>query len=174
MCAADRDSDRCTAPEATTDLPFGIWDVGEEPTTPEILQVDLEPAVGAARRARELVDEGCTRWQLPDLAGSASLAVTEMVNNVIAHAHTAMSVRVTRHGCALHLAVRDYSHRLPVFRGMVPPTSTGGRGLLLIDAVARCWGTIGLTDGKVVWAALLTEEEAAAEPTERDSSPSRQ
>ena len=35
-----------------------------------------------------------------------------------------------------------------------PPCAYGGRGLLLIDAVASRWGNLALDDGKVVWALL--------------------
>jgi hypothetical protein len=36
----------------------------------------------------------------------------------------------------------------------VSPTAQGGRGMLLIDAVASRWGSLPLADGKVVWALL--------------------
>ncbi|WP_344143260.1 ATP-binding protein [Polymorphospora rubra] len=123
------------------------------------LRADLEPIVGAARRARDLVTEGCGRWDLPAVAGSACIAATEMVNNVVAHAHTSMTVRLAARGGALHLSVRDWSRALPSFGGPVAPSSTGGRGLLLIDTVARRWGTTPLDDGKVVWAVLHPDDE---------------
>lgn len=123
------------------------------------LSADLEPVVGAARRARELVTDGCSRWDLPALAGSACIAVTEMVNNVVAHARTPMTARIGLREGLLHVAVRDYSPRAPSYGGPVPPTSPGGRGLLLIHTVARRWGTSLLDDGKVVWAVLHPEDE---------------
>jgi hypothetical protein len=120
---------------------------------------EMEPAVGAARRARELVTEGCARWERPELAGSACIVVTEMVNNVVAHAQTPMTVSVALRGADMLIAVRDYSTAEPQFAGMVPPTSYGGRGLLLIDTVAGRWGSTPLPDGKAVWAVLTTEDE---------------
>lgn len=128
----------------------------------EALSVWLEPVVGAARRARELVTEGCARWDVPELAGSACIAVTELVNNVVAHARTPMGVWLGLRGGALHAAVRDYSPQLPSWSGLVPTTSSGGRGLLLIDTVARRWGTTTLPDGKVVWSVLYPEDEPLA------------
>ncbi|MFB6395532.1 ATP-binding protein [Polymorphospora lycopeni] len=123
------------------------------------LRDDLEPVVGAARRVRDLVTEGCGRWDLPEVAGSACIAATEMVNNVVAHAHTPMTIRLAARDGALHLSVRDWSTVLPRFGGPVAPSSTGGRGLLLIDTVARRWGTTALDDGKVVWAMLHPDDE---------------
>lgn len=127
---------------------------------PPVLGVDLDPVVGAARQARELVTDGCARWDLPELAGPACIAVTEMVNNVVAHARTPMAVRIALGNGALHAAVRDYSRRLPTFRGLVSPDSAGGRGLLLIDSLARRWGTTALDDGKIVWAVFYPEDES--------------
>ncbi|WP_239542853.1 ATP-binding protein [Micromonospora terminaliae] len=124
-----------------------------------VLTADLPPVVAAAREARALVADGCARWGVPELAEPASIAVTEMVNNVVAHAGTPMTVRVAPRDSTLHLAVRDHSGRRPAYAGLAPVTSTGGRGLLLIDTVARRWGSTPLPDGKVVWCVLHAEDE---------------
>jgi anti-anti-sigma regulatory factor len=128
------------------------------------LRLDLEPVVGAARQARELVTEACARWSLPGLAGPASIVVTEMVNNVVAHAHTPMTVLLALQGHTMTVAVRDHSATVPRFTGPVAPTSYGGRGLLLIDSVAERWGSLAVGDGKVVWA-VLQDEDDAPEPS---------
>ncbi|MET8043537.1 ATP-binding protein [Micromonospora sp. NPDC005215] len=126
-----------------------------------VLTVDLAPAVGAARQARDLVTTGCQRWGMSMLIDPANIAITEMVNNVVAHARTPMTVRLAPRDGTLHLAVRDYSARRPTFAGLSPPNRVGGRGLLLIDTVARRWGSSALPDGKVVWCVLHPEDEAA-------------
>ncbi|SCL39681.1 Histidine kinase-like ATPase domain-containing protein [Micromonospora rhizosphaerae] len=126
-----------------------------------VLNAELTPAVGAAREARALITDGCTRWEVPELAEPACIAVTEMVNNVVAHAQTPMTVRVAPGDSSLHLAVRDRSPRQPAFAGLAPLTSAGGRGLLLIDTVSRRWGSTPVPDGKVVWCVLDPEDEAA-------------
>ncbi|RZU50066.1 hypothetical protein EV385_1828 [Krasilnikovia cinnamomea] len=128
------------------------------PTPGRRLSLDLEPVVGAARRARELVTEACARWELPQLAGAGSIVVTELANNVVAHAGTPLTVVLTRYADTMAVAVRDHSAGQPRFAGPVAPTAYGGRGLLLIDAVTRGWGTLPLSDGKVVWAILAAEE----------------
>ena len=148
----------------TTGLP--VWpsraaafaDLGE-PDTAQHLSLDLEPAPGAARRSRELVTEACARWDLPGLAGPACIVITEMVNNVVVHARTSMTVLLALHGDAMAVAVRDHSAAMPQFTGPVAPTSCGGRGLLLIDSVAERWGSLRLDGGKVVWAMLQREDE---------------
>jgi hypothetical protein len=126
-----------------------------------VLTVDLEPAVGAARQARELVTTGCERWGMAVLADPACIAITEMVNNVVAHARTPMTVRLApAEDDTLHLAVRDHSPRQPTFAGISPPNRAGGRGLLLIDTVTRRWGSSAVPDGKVVWCVLHPDDEA--------------
>ncbi|MEU8218486.1 ATP-binding protein [Micromonospora taraxaci] len=126
-----------------------------------VLTADLAPAVGAARQARELVTAGCRRWGVPTLIDPACIAITEMVNNVVAHARTPMTVRLAPQDSTLHLAVRDHSSHLPTFAGLSPPDRAGGRGLLLIDTVARRWGSSPVGDGKVVWCVLHPDDEVA-------------
>ncbi|WP_410811790.1 ATP-binding protein [Micromonospora sp. 067-2] len=127
-----------------------------------VLTADLAPTVGAARQARELVTVGCRRWGMSALAEPACIAVTEMVNNVVAHARTPMTVRVAPQDDTLHLAVRDHSTHRPTFAGLAPLNRAGGRGLLLIDTVSRRWGSSPVPDGKVVWCVLYPEDEADA------------
>jgi anti-anti-sigma regulatory factor len=127
--------------------------LGAPETSGRVREV-LQPVVGAARRARELVTESSRRWELPEVAEAACIVVTELVNNVVAHARTPMTLLLARHEGSMSVAVRDKSSARPRFTGPVAPTSYGGRGLLLIDSVARRWGNLGLTDGKVVWALL--------------------
>jgi anti-anti-sigma regulatory factor len=154
-------------PWHTTGLP--VWrnsadafaDLGE-PEPPDQLSLELDPAIGAARRSRELVTEACARWDLPGLAGPACIVVTEMVNNVVAHARTPMIVLLAMRRDAMAVAVRDRSTTVPRFTGPVPATSYGGRGLLLIDSVADRWGSLALESGKVVWALLEHTDERPA------------
>ncbi|MEU8169051.1 ATP-binding protein [Micromonospora sp. NPDC049004] len=126
-----------------------------------VLTAELPPTPESARQARELVATGCVRWGMPALTEPAQIAVTEMVNNVVTHARTPMSVRLAPQDDTLHLAVRDHSSRRPTFEGLSPPNRVGGRGLLLIDTVARRWGTSMVPDGKVVWCVLHPDDEAA-------------
>lgn len=128
---------------------------------PEPIDAELTPVVEAAREARVLVTGVCVRWGLPELIEPACIAVTEMVNNVVAHAVTPMTLRLAPRGGALHVAVRDRSTGRPAYGGPAPVDSVGGRGLLLIDTVARRWGSTALPDGKVVWCVLHAEDEMA-------------
>jgi hypothetical protein len=124
--------------------------------------LELEPQLGAARRTREMITEACGGWDRPELAGPACIVATEMVNNVVAHAKTPMTVLLAAHGSGMSVAVRDRSAVIPTYTGgPVAPTAYGGRGMLLIDSVARRWGSLVVSDGKVVWALLAGEDEQA-------------
>ena len=136
--------------------PPAAFDSLGDPNRDDRLTLALEPAVGAARRSREAITEACDRWDRSDLAGSACIVVTEMVNNVVAHAQTSMVVLVAVRNGGLAVAVRDESSRLPSFTGAPAPTAYGGRGMLLIDTMATRWGSLALPHGKVVWALLGT------------------
>jgi anti-anti-sigma regulatory factor len=156
----------------STGLP--VWpDLGDAlaelgaPETDQRLRLAMEPFMGTARRARELVTEACVRWDCPELAGAGCIVVTEMVNNVITHARTEMVVLLGHHGDTMSVAVRDHSATVPRFHGRpASPTSYGGRGLLLIDSVSNRWGHFGLADGKVVWAVVQDDKETL-EPAHR-------
>jgi hypothetical protein len=132
------------------------------------LSVTLEPQLGAARRTRELINDACDRWNRSELAGPACIVATEMVNNVVAHAHTPMTILLAAHDAGLSVAVRDHSAVIPRYTGgPVSPTAYGGRGMLLIDSVAGRWGSLPLTDGKVVWALLTAENAPSAVDDQR-------
>lgn len=113
---------------------------------------DLLPIAGSTRHARDVVTDACVRWDLPDLVAPASLIATELVGNVIDHAHTLMTLRLTLRPRQLTIAVRDGSRRRPP--GPQPPESTNGRGLVLVASLASSWGCIPSEDGKVMWATL--------------------
>ncbi|SCF24031.1 anti-anti-sigma factor [Micromonospora viridifaciens] len=73
------------------------------------LRARLEPVADACRRARELVADACGRWNIPELAGPASLVLTELVGNVVRHARTPMQVTLTLRRPYLRVAVMDGS-----------------------------------------------------------------
>jgi anti-sigma regulatory factor (Ser/Thr protein kinase) len=111
--------------------------------------------VFAARHARELVTDACARWNVPALVGPGCIVVTELANNAVVHARTPMEIILSVRGRQLNVAVRDRSSAPPEIRGPAVPASPGGRGLMMVDAVAQRWGWTPADDGKVVWAALV-------------------
>jgi anti-sigma regulatory factor (Ser/Thr protein kinase)/anti-anti-sigma regulatory factor len=126
--------------------------VGTGAPTPMLVE-DMLPIAGAARSARNLVTEACVRWKMPALVPDASIVVSELVANAVLHAGTIFTVRISLRPRYVHIAVRDGSMMVPV----IPPKDQrveGGRGLLLVMALAAAWGHLQTPDGKVVWATL--------------------
>jgi anti-anti-sigma regulatory factor/anti-sigma regulatory factor (Ser/Thr protein kinase) len=117
----------------------------------------LAPIRTAAAAARAFVREVLDYWQLAlrdnTLVDRAVLVVSELVTNAVLHARTELRLRLELRGDLLHLAVRDGNPRMLVI--MPGPEAEGGRGLWLVDQLARAWGVNRHPDGgKVVWCTL--------------------
>jgi hypothetical protein len=118
---------------------------------------DLLPVSGATRHARDVATDACLRWGLPHLIGPASLVASELVSNVIDHAGTLMTLRLTRRERYVHIAVQDGSPKEPRLSTPADPSVPGGRGLQLVSSMAVHWGSLPSRDGKIVWATLAAE-----------------
>jgi anti-anti-sigma factor len=118
----------------------------------------LAPTATAAAAARLYVRDLLGYWQpaLPDSAvlERAVLVTNELVTNAVVHARTDLRLRLELRGDWLHIAVRDGSPR--VLRMVsANPEAEGGRGLRLVEQLARAWGVHPHPDGgKVVWCTL--------------------
>ncbi|GGY19677.1 ATP-binding protein [Streptomyces djakartensis] len=113
-------------------------------------------SVGMARR---LVRVALAAWSLNDLADDGVLIVSELVSNTVQHARCrSIRVTITRpEPVRVRIGVVDRSKRLP--EPQVPRKGDeSGRGLVLVGALAKCWGTDQLPWGKRVWAELHEEE----------------
>jgi hypothetical protein len=130
--------------------------IRESPGPPTITD-ELLPVSGAARHGRNMVTDACLRWQLADLIAPGSLIIGELIANVIDHAHTMMTVRLSLRNRYFLIAVRDGSTIEPAPAVQLPdPSVMAGRGLFLINATAHSWGSLPALGGKVVWASLAT------------------
>lgn len=115
----------------------------------------LEPTVDAPREARDLATGACRSWGVPEAAAAAEVVASELVTNVVRHAGTPMELRLTLQQRQLRVSVRDGSERL-AHRCAPTESDNHGRGLLIVESVARSWGNVPLSGGKVVWALLRT------------------
>ena len=79
-----------------------------------------------------------------------TLVANELLANAIVHAHSAPLLSLEADGADLLLRVADASTDLPVARPSTTDAS-GGRGLILVDALADRWGIDASDSGKVVW-----------------------
>jgi anti-anti-sigma regulatory factor/anti-sigma regulatory factor (Ser/Thr protein kinase) len=123
----------------------------------EELLLASSPTAPAA--ARVFVRQTCRDWELapPDatVAERAVLLANELVTNAVVHARTELRLRLELRGDRLHIAVRDGSPRLARLVTAPDPQAQGGRGLWLIEQLARSWGVNRHPEGgKVVWCTL--------------------
>jgi anti-sigma regulatory factor (Ser/Thr protein kinase) len=120
---------------------------------PPRIRARLRPVPDACRQVRQLVNQACTTWQRGDAGATAALIATELVANVVRHAHTTMEFTMALRDGRMCLAVRDGSRRLP--RPAEPTLrDSGGRGLRLVRDLTESWGVLPVSDGKVVWTHL--------------------
>lgn len=117
-------------------------------------QVRLGSGAVASRNARRFLIRCCLDWGLNQQLASGPLVVSELVTNAIQHANTDIDVVLATHDGRLRVGVRDRSPAPPVTRH-APPDATGGRGLRVVEALARASGAWPTVDGgKFVWAVL--------------------
>ncbi|MFF8910837.1 SpoIIE family protein phosphatase [Streptomyces olivaceoviridis] len=109
----------------------------------------LEPEDSAPGQARRLARRALARWGLEDLTDSVELLVSEVVTNAVRYASRPVTLRLLRTD-VLRCEVGDDVPQLPRLR-QARATDEGGRGLYLVNRLARRWGATRLSTGKVVW-----------------------
>ncbi|KOX21302.1 serine/threonine protein phosphatase [Streptomyces sp. NRRL F-6491] len=114
----------------------------------------LDPEDAAPGRARRLARRALARWDLEDLTDSVELLISEVVTNAVRYAERPVTLRLLRTD-VLRCEVGDDSPQLPRQR-RARDTDEGGRGLFLVNRLARRWGATRLSGGKVVWFELAT------------------
>ena len=122
------------------------------------LELDADPR--AAGMARRFLRDHLTEWGVDEaITDTAQLCLSELVNNVIMHAHATSEL-------ALHLDDSELSVVLKDRGGAQPPVDTptrpsslmtedelivAGRGLVLVDALVDRWGTERNEVGTTAW-----------------------
>lgn len=114
----------------------------------------LRPHPESARRARELVADALCSHLDPETVHYAAVVVSELVTNAVIHAHTTVTVGLQLlPGGGARIEVGDASNWPPTPRSATAD-EPGGRGLILVEALAKNWGVSPTTEGKIVWAEL--------------------
>jgi anti-sigma regulatory factor (Ser/Thr protein kinase) len=113
------------------------------------------PVSSGVKSARDWTREHLAQlgWDrtAPDLMDSVVLTVSELVTNAHIHARSDAQLILTWDEECLHVTVHDASPQVPEPRPAAEG-ATGGRGLLLIDALADEWQTYRCPRGKDVTA----------------------
>lgn len=110
----------------------------------------------SASTARDFVRLHLGAHDLAFLFDDMQLVVSELAANAVEHAGTPFTVNLSGDGASVLLTVHDGSSSAPV---QLPPgrTSTGGRGMAIVDRLSDDWG-VDHDDAaeKSVWASFLT------------------
>lgn len=99
-------------------------------------------------------------WHAVHMIEDILVVITELVQNVSQHTGSGGELRMTRQADAVLIEVFDSSPDLPRL-GSADPLRVGGRGLLIVAAMARAWGAGPAPDGglgKVVWAQIALDQ----------------
>lgn len=126
----------------------------------EHAEIELSAQPANLRLARAFAVRQSDRWLLGDASWAVALAVAELTTNAVVHAMTPFSLELIKSEDEIQVRVRDGSDRLPTLaRGGADDDR--GRGLRIVQAIARSWGVVTLDSGKVVWCRLATDGSSA-------------
>jgi anti-sigma regulatory factor (Ser/Thr protein kinase) len=123
------------------------------------IRMSLPRAPASAAEARRQVRRFAAENDLLDRAGVALLVLSELVTNAVLHGGAPIHVAVTSDGEILRIEVTDgdpRTDRLVVEAGRTD--RPGGRGLHIVNSVARNWGTTVDASSKTVWAEVGLDE----------------
>jgi anti-sigma regulatory factor (Ser/Thr protein kinase) len=111
----------------------------------------------AVRRAREVVARCSLAAGLDgDVADTAVLLTSEVVTNAIMHGRSVARLSVTTGPSGVVVEVGDDESRRPHVAEQ-DDEALNGRGLAIVDALARRWGVRPDGEGKVVWFEVGTD-----------------
>ncbi|AQS66068.1 PAS sensor protein [Streptomyces pactum] len=106
----------------------------------------------AVRHARRFTRRTLRSWGVPDDdIDGVLLIVSELVTNALVHTDGKVRLDLTLISGRLRLAVADASPRTPAKPTSIGWEATGGRGILLVEAMSAAWGTLPVSGGKQVW-----------------------
>lgn len=111
---------------------------------------ELTRATSAVAEARTFVGDVLRRWELEALVTDAVLLTSELVTNSVLYARSDVTVTVALADGVAEVGIADRSDVLPR-QGSENVRAEGGRGLHLVELVAREWGVASMTGGKQVW-----------------------
>ncbi|MGI5391305.1 SpoIIE family protein phosphatase [Streptomyces sp. CA-251251] len=109
----------------------------------------------AVRHARRFTRRVLRAWGVPDEdIDGVLLVVSELVTNALVHTDGQVRLDLTLINGRLRVAVADASPRTPAKPTSIGWEATGGRGILLVEAMSATWGTLPVSGGKQVWSEI--------------------
>lgn len=104
------------------------------------------------QRARQFLHGWLNEWNLVAFDDEAQLLLSEIVTNALVHADSDVDLRLRRYPDYLRVEVRD-SDPHPAINVGTPgeDQAEGGRGMMIVSALASAWGNSPSGRGKTVW-----------------------
>jgi len=115
-------------------------------TPPPARTTTFEPAATAVSAARRFVSDASQFADTREL----ELLVSEVASNAVFHARSPFTVSVIPLADGIRVEVGDRDSRPPQPLAL-DPSRANGRGLLILQTIARRWGSYATSSGKVVW-----------------------
>jgi serine/threonine-protein kinase RsbW len=120
----------------------------------------VPPTAASAPQARAQLRATMGEWADETTRADAELLLTELVANGVIHAGSSMRIDLTVERDLLRAEVRDASPFAPLHRAA---DEHGGRGVLILNALASSWGVVGHPgEGKTVWFELANSTVGAS------------
>lgn len=113
---------------------------------------EFDPEPTAPRAARAFLRNVFDVWDCDDEDQVAAVLTSEVVTNAIRHTAGKVALRITLAADIVRVEASDVApgelRALPV-----DVTADGGRGLFLVEMLARAWGAVDIDadGGKIVW-----------------------
>ncbi|WP_229713053.1 ATP-binding protein [Streptomyces fuscichromogenes] len=131
------------------------------------LVAQFAPSPRGARLARRIAVRRMEEWGYPpasDASYAVALVVAELAANAVRHGRVpgrdfGLRLALDTAACLVRVEVSDAAcaKRIPTTPPSSVPEGESGRGLLLVDALAVCWGSAPRHPlGKTVWADVPT------------------
>ncbi len=153
----DRDADAILAAVGAArrdDIALLLCDYAGPSLVTERASLTVTDAVEVAD-ARSFADRMMDSWDRAELADTVALLVSELVTNALVHTEGPATLELRRQPDRIRVLVTDEHTRLPRAQP-ADEDATGGRGMVLVDALATEWGVEPSGTGKTVWAELRT------------------
>jgi anti-sigma regulatory factor (Ser/Thr protein kinase) len=112
---------------------------------------DIAPLPERVSYVRQQVTRVLEQWKLHDLVVTVELAISELVTNVVRHAHTPFTVALAWDGHRLRGEVIDVNPGQPLPDPHPDLDQLGGRGLFMVQQLVTTWGWHSHSRGKVVY-----------------------
>lgn len=128
---------------------------------PALVELTLPADASAPSQARKALRRALSGAVSESCADVIALLSTELITNAVMHAHSPAVLRVWVDEHQVRVEVQDHSPAAPRVRHY-GRESTTGRGMRLVQNLARRWGTAPVPPGKLVWFELSIPTDPSA------------